>query len=157
MATSLIEFQNQNTNNQQNTQQQTGSTTANTYNPNQTNLQSLLPMLYSQLAGGSIPQSFTDPAAMNAQFNQNFQNTVAPQLAAQYGPGSPQIASQETQGEVNLAGNEYNQGVTNYQNTLSGGTNNAYANTGNNQVGANLTNQSTIQSVLASLIGSGSF
>jgi outer membrane protein TolC len=82
-------------------------------------LQNQLGGAYGNLISGGL-QSFTDPSALLAQYQQQFNNTVAPGLAAQYGAGSPQIASQQNQGLVNLLGNQYNQGISNYLNTLGG-------------------------------------
>lgn len=98
-------------------QNQSTSTNQNLYNQGQQALQGQLPGVYSNLISGGL-QSFTDPTALMNQYNQQFQNTVAPGLAAQYGAGSPQIAAQQNQGMVNLLGNQYNQGISNYLNTL---------------------------------------
>ncbi len=112
------------TNNQTTTQQGvqgSNQTQFNAYNPNQQSLQQNLGGMYQNFLSGQVPTAFTDPSALMAQYNQNFQNSLAPQLAAQYGAGSPQIGSQYNQGMVNLLGNQYNQGFSNYNNALNSG------------------------------------
>lgn len=64
------------------------------------------------LQTGIAPGLQQEIAAENAAFRQNFDTDVAPQLAAQYGAGSPVIGGQEEMGLVNLISNAYqNQGA----------------------------------------------
>ena len=68
---------------------------------------------------GNIPTNFTAPQSVLTAYQQQFQNQVAPGLAAQYGAGSPQIASQQNQGLTSLLGNLYQTGTSNYGNALN--------------------------------------
>jgi hypothetical protein len=114
----------------QTTQNQTGQQSSagsqqqlNAYTPGQQGLQGNLGGLYQSLLGGNIPNSFTNPAAATNAYNTNFQTQVAPQMAAQYGAGSPAIASQQALGLAQMQGNLYNQGVQNYMGALGQGAN----------------------------------
>ena len=115
----------------------------NQFSGGQLNLQNLLPSLYSSFLQGNIPSSFTSPSAPFAAYNSNFQNYVAPGLAAQYGAGSPQIGAQQAMGNQQLAGNLYQQGVSNYGNALSNAGGYGLTPTGYNtqQAGTGTTNQ----------------
>jgi len=93
------------------------------YTPGQQALQGNLGSLYQNILAGQIPSSFTNPQAAINAYNTNFQQSVAPQLAAQYGAGSPQIGSQNALGLAQLQGNLYNTGVQNYLGALGQGTN----------------------------------
>ena len=99
------------------------SATANTYGAGQTALQNQLGGLYSSYLNGQIPSSFTNPQPAINAYNTNFQTSVAPGLAAQYGAGSPVIGSQNALGLAQLQGNLYNTGVQNYTNALTAGSN----------------------------------
>jgi hypothetical protein len=125
-----------------NQQQDQNSTQQNLYGQGQQQLQGQIPGLLSSLVGGGMG-SFTNPQALLAQYNQQFQNTVAPNLAAQYGAGSPQIASQQNQGLVNLLGNQYNTGVSNYTNALNSAGQYGLSSVGSN---TNTTNANASQS-----------
>lgn len=105
----------------QQTAQNTNTSQATSYSPAQQGMQGSLGSMLQQFLSGQVPSSFTDPTALMNQYNQQFNNSLAPQLAAQYGAGSPQIGSQYNQGLVNLLGNQYNQGFSNYSNALGQG------------------------------------
>jgi hypothetical protein len=114
----------------QTTQNQTGQQVntgaqqqLNAYTPGQQGLQGNLGGLYQSLLSGNIPNSFTNPAAATNAYNTNFQTQVAPQMAAQFGAGSPAIASQQALGLAQLQGNLYNTGVQNYMGALGQGSN----------------------------------
>jgi hypothetical protein len=114
----------QTTQNQTAQQANTGTTAQNnTYGVGQTNLQGNLGSLYQSLLGGNIPSSFTNPAAATTAYNSNFQQQVAPGMAATLGAGSPAINSQNALGLAQLQGNLYNTGVQNYSNALGQATN----------------------------------
>jgi hypothetical protein len=86
----------------------------------------------SFLQTGNLPGTLGAPPAETQAYVNNFNQNVAPQLAAQYGAGSPAIASQEALGLSQLAGSEYSQGIS----ALSGAVQNA-ASIGFNAVGQN--------------------
>ena len=140
---------------------QTG-TNMTAYNPAQQGLQSDLGGMYNQLLQGNIPQSFTNPAAATSAYQNNFNQQVAPGIAAQYGGGSNQMASQQALGLSNLQGQLYNTGVSNFMNALGGGSNYAFQGQGNTTGQSNIsaTDTSTTNSnqinplvFLSSLLG----
>ena len=122
------------TGNSSNTGNQAGSTT-NQYGANQQALQSQLPSLYQSLLAGNIPSSFTAPQAAIDNYNQQFQNWTAPQLALKGGAGSPMIAANQAMGLSNLMSNLYQQGVGNYTNALGSANQNAFQAIGANTTG----------------------
>lgn len=70
------------------------------------------------LQTGIAPGLQQEIAAENAAYQQNFNTDVAPQLAAQYGAGSPVIGGQEEMGLVNLISNAYQNQGANYNAAL---------------------------------------
>jgi hypothetical protein len=99
-------------------QQQLGtSTQQNLYGQGQQQLQNQIPGLLSSLVGGGM-SSFTNPQALLAQYQQQWNNVGAPGVAAQFGAGSPQMMSQYNQGLTNLLGNQYNTGIQEYMSAL---------------------------------------
>jgi hypothetical protein len=101
-----------------------GNTLAqNTYSPGQQQLQGNLGNLWQSFLSGNIPSSFTNPQAAINAYNTNFQTSVAPGMAAQYGAGSPAIGSANALGLAQLQGQLYNTGVNNFLGALGGGTN----------------------------------
>lgn len=111
----------------------------NEYTGGQSALEGQLPMMYSKLLQGQVPTSFTSPQVAFDNFDQSFENTEAPQLAAQFGAGSPQLASQLALGNQNMAAQMYQQGLNNYEGALSGGSSNALTavgSSGNSAYGA---------------------
>ena len=126
-----------------NQQGQTAGATANQYTPAQQQLQSQLGGNYSQYMSGQVPTSFTAPPQVIGQYEQEFNNFVAPGLATQYGAGSPQIGEQASFGLGNLLANQYQQGLSNYNNAMSGASNYAMTPVGTQQ--AQNTNQQNVQ------------
>ena len=104
------------------TQAQQG-TNANTFNAGQTALQNNLGGLYGSLAAGNIPTSYTANPNLVGAYETAYNQNVAPGEAAQGGWGSPAIASNNAMGLQALLANQYNTGVSNYQNTLAGASN----------------------------------
>ncbi|MEM0142880.1 MAG: hypothetical protein QXL94_02865 [Candidatus Parvarchaeum sp.] len=114
--------------------QQGGSTQqGDVYNQGQSQLQNELSPYYNNMLAGNVPTSFTEPQAPFTALYNNFVTQTAPTLANQYGAGSPIINSQLALQDSNLAANLYEQGITNYLNTLGSATNNAYTAIGANQ------------------------
>ncbi len=108
---------------------QTGAASAlNQYTQGQQQLQGTLPQtLQSVLSGQSqVPDYFTAPPQVFKAYNDNFQQSVAPGIAAQFGAGSPQMASQQSIGNQNLAANLYQNGQGNYLNYLNSAANVAF-------------------------------
>jgi hypothetical protein len=110
------------------TQATTGSTAGttaqqqaqqNTYTAGQQALQGTATGAAGQfLTTGIAPGLQQEIAAENAAYQQNFNTDVAPQLAAQYGAGSPVIAGQEEMGLVNLIGNAYQNQAAQFNSAL---------------------------------------
>ena len=95
----------------------------NLYGAGQQNLQQQLPNLLSSfLQTGNLPGSFGAPSSVINAYNQNFQQSVAPGLAAQYGAGSPQIGSQQSLGLQQLLSNLYQTQSGNFNNLLNTGS-----------------------------------
>ena len=117
---------------------------ANVYNPQQQALQGGLGGFYNQLLQGNIPSQFTNPQAPMQAYTANFQNTLMPQYAAQYGAGSPAGLSAEAQGMQQLQGQLYNTGVGNFMTALGGAGNYAF-----NPIGGTGTQANTAQTGLA--------
>lgn len=105
---------------------QQAQTQANLYNPQQQGLQGNLGGFYNQLLQGNIPQQFTNPQPAIDAFSANFDNTVAPGIASQFGAGSNVIGSQKALGLQQLQGQLYNTGVGNFMNALGGAGNYAF-------------------------------
>lgn len=106
---------------------------ANVYNPWQQQEQQQAGQAASAfLQTGNLPGTLGAPPAETQAYINNFNQNVAPQLAAQYGAGSPAIASQEALGLSQLAGSEYSQGIS----ALSGAINQE-AGIGFNSIGSN--------------------
>lgn len=101
-------------------QAQTGSQ-LNQYTAGQQQLQSQLPQLLSGVLSGQaqIPPYWTAPQQVFDAYNHNFQHYTAPQIAAQYGAGSPQMGSQMSLGNERLAAELYQGGIGNYLNFLN--------------------------------------
>jgi hypothetical protein len=153
-------------------QQQLGSQAqqqANTYGAGQQALQQQLPsVLSSFLQTGNLPGTFAAPQQVLNAYNSNFQQSVAPGLAAQYGAGSPEIGSQNTLGLQQLLSNLYQTQSGNLNNVLNTGANIGFTpigqtGTGNTSNTANTTqNQTQNQSwqsnnsLLGSLLSSAS-
>lgn len=105
----------------------------NTYTPFQQDLQNEAAKQAGQfLQTGVAPGMDQNLAAQEAAFKQNFNQTVAPQLAAQFGAGSPAIASAESQGLVNLTANAFQNQGSNFNNALGTAGNLAFTATGQN-------------------------
>ena len=118
--------------------------TANVYNPQSAALQTSLPQqLQAFLQTGNLPGNFAAPSQVTQAYNTNFQSQIAPQLAAQYGAGSPQIAGQQALGLQQLLSNLYQTQSNNLNNVLGTGTNLAYSTTG--QLANQLSNQLNTQ------------
>lgn len=109
----------------------------NVYNPQQQGIQGDLGGFYNQMLQGNIPQSFTNPSAPMQAFSANFDNNVAPGLAATYGAGSSAANSQKALAMQQLQGSLYNTGVGNYMNALGGAQNYAFNPIGGTSQGAN--------------------
>lgn len=108
--------------NQSGVQGQSG-TQANTYTPGQQGVQGQLGPLWQSFLQGNIPSSFTTPQAPMNAFVSNYNQNVAPGIAAQYGAGSPVNASNEALQMQQMQGNLYNTGVSNYLSGMAGGSN----------------------------------
>jgi len=93
----------------------------NVYQPWQTALQAQAGGAASNyLTTGQAPSGVTGaPPQLVSAFTDQFNQNVAPQLAAQYGAGSPAIASQLALGLEQLNANTYSTNLNAYQNTLS--------------------------------------
>lgn len=104
----------------------------NTYNAGQLALQGQLPQQYLQALQGQVPQGFTAPQSVIDAWNTNFQNYIAPGIAATKGAGSPAIASQQSMGLQQLLANMYQQGQSNYSNILGQSSQYAMNPTGQN-------------------------
>ena len=121
--------------------QGTGQTNqANTYLPWQQQLQGQVGQAEGNLLSGNVPTSFTNPQAATSQYMNNFNQYVAPELAAQYGAGSPAIGASLSSGLTNLASQTYEQGISNYGNAVSAAATPALTPTG--QTGAQAQQQS---------------
>lgn len=160
MATYLPQIQDTNATTLQNQQQNTNTTgsqrqstnqtsanqsqgaQANVYNPEQDQLQQLAAKQAAQyLQTGVAPGVDASLAAQSAAFKQNFNQMVAPQMAAQYGAGSPAIASAEAQGLVNLTSDVYKNQGSQFNSALGTAAGMAYTPTGS--VDANKANASS--------------
>ncbi len=85
-------------------QQTTTANNANTYAPGAQAVQGSASSLLQQiLAGGSPPENFGLTQGAYDQYNRNFNQTVAHQLAAQFGAGSATIPMAQMQGLQDLA------------------------------------------------------
>jgi hypothetical protein len=102
----------------------------NTYLPWQQQLQSQVAGAEGNLLAGNVPTSFTNPQAATQAYMNNFNQYVAPELASQYGAGSPAIGASLNSGLTNLAATEYQQGLQNYSNVLGGAQSAALTPTG---------------------------
>lgn len=92
----------------------------NTYQPWQTGLQAQA----GQAAGnflqtGNLPGTFGAPPQVTQAYIDNFNRSVAPQLAAQYGAGSPAIGSQLALGLEQLQAQVYQNQSANFSNALN--------------------------------------
>jgi hypothetical protein len=90
----------------------------------------------SFLQTGNLPGTLGAPPAETQAYINNFNQNVAPQLAAQYGAGSPAIASQEALGLSQLAGSEYSQGISALSGAIGQEANIGFNAIGSNQAGA---------------------
>lgn len=105
--------------------------TANTYSPFQQELQQEAAGQAGQfLATGIAPGVQQELDAQKAAYMQNFNESVAPQLAAQYGAGSPAIGSQLAQGLVSLTSDVYQNQAGQFNSALGTAGNLAYNATG---------------------------
>jgi len=103
---------------------------SNTYLPWQSGLQSQVAGAEGNLLAGNVPTSFTNPQASVQAYENNFNQYVAPELASQYGAGSPAIGATESSGLTNLAAQNYQSGISNYSNVLAGAQSAALTPTG---------------------------
>jgi hypothetical protein len=103
---------------------------ANTYLPWQQQMQGQVAGAQSNLLAGNVPTSLTNPQASTQAYMQNFNQYVAPELAAQYGAGSPAIGASLSSGLTNLAAQNYQAGVSNYQNAINSAQTGALTPTG---------------------------
>lgn len=94
--------------------------TQNQYGAGQEALQGQLGGLYQNLLAGQVPTQFTQNPNLIGQYNTQFSQNVAPQLAIQGGAGNPQIASNYVQGLQSLLANQYNIGIGQYMQALGG-------------------------------------
>jgi hypothetical protein len=108
-----------NANTTQNSQGTGQSQQSNTYLPWQQQLQGQLGQAEGNLLSGNVPSSYTNPQAATSAYMNNFNQYVAPELAAQYGAGSPAIGASLNSGLTNLAAQTYQQGFSNYGNAVS--------------------------------------
>lgn len=103
----------------------------NTYSPFQQQLQGEAANQAGQyLATGVAPGTQASLDAQTAAYEQNFKQNVEPQLAAQYGAGSPAIAAEESQGLVNLTSNVFQNQGSQFNAALGTAGNLAYNATG---------------------------
>jgi hypothetical protein len=105
-------------------------------------------MLAASLSGQQIPSWMTAPPEAFKAYNDAFNQYVAPNIAAQFGAGSPQIGRQQMMGNEQLAANLYQNGVTNWLAYLGNAENFAMTPVGqstNNQFNQNWQNQSEVQ------------
>lgn len=103
----------------------------NTYQPFQQALQGeTAQSLGKYIQSGDLPSDWSMPSVLSQAYNQNFNQSVAPGLAAQYGAGSPAIASAQAQGLVNLEAQSYQNQQQNYQSALGQAGNIAFTPTG---------------------------
>jgi hypothetical protein len=152
---------------QQNAQSQSQGLNRNVYTPEQQALQNqLLNHLGGYISGQTqVPAYMTAPPQVFQAYNDAFQKSVAPGIAAQYGAGSPQIGAQQSFGNEQLAAQLYQSGLTNWLAGLGLAGNLAYNSVGQNsaaqgnqnnqQNGANVGLSSTQygQSLLGLLLG----
>jgi hypothetical protein len=118
--------------------QSTNATQANQYTPGQQALQAQLNSAYGNLLSGNIPSSYTSNPNLVGAYTSAFNQSEAPSLALQGGAGSPQLQSNYALGLQNLLSNQYNTGVSEYQNSLAGATSPAYSAVGS-QSGSGVT------------------
>lgn len=142
-----------------NTNQQstgTGQTNQqNTYLPWQQQVQGEVGQAENNLLSGNVPTSFTNPQAATQAYMNNFNEYVAPELASEYGAGSPAIGASLNSGLTNLAAQTYQQGFANYGNAISGAANTgltATGQTGQQQQQQSGTAQTTQEQSLTDLI-----
>jgi len=86
----------------------------NTYLPWQQSAQGNLGAAANNILTGNVPTSYTNPQQTTQAYMNNFNQYVAPELAAQYGAGSPAIGASLNSGLTNLAAQNYEQGLANY-------------------------------------------
>jgi hypothetical protein len=117
---------------------QQGSQT-NTYLPWQQQLQGQVGQAQENMLSGNVPTSFTNPQATTQAYMDNFNQYVAPELAAQYGAGSPAIGATLSSGLTNLAATNYEQGISNYGNAINSAAGTALTPTGQTSAGTQAT------------------
>jgi hypothetical protein len=118
-----------------------GQQQQNQYGAGQQALQQQLPGTLSNfLQTGNLPGTFAAPPQVLSAYQSNFNQMVAPQLAAQYGAGSPVLGSQETMGLQQLLSNLYQTQSNNFNNDLNTGANIAF-----NAIGSNANTQQAQQ------------
>jgi len=108
---------------------------ANTYNASQLAAQGQLGQQYSDYLQNGIPQSFAAPQAELNAYQQQFQNLVAPGIAAQQGGGAAGIGMSNTLGLSQLLGSLYNTQSQNYLTGLGQEQQMAYTPIGNTYSG----------------------
>ena len=116
--------------------QQTSGTGAaqNTYTPAQQQLQQEAANAATQfLQTGNLPGTFADPPSVINAYMENFNQNIAPELAAQYGAGSPEIGSQMAIGLEQLQAQLYQTQSSNFNNALNTIGNQAYTPVGQTQ------------------------
>ena len=107
---------------------------ANQYNAGQMALQNQLSgTLSNYLSTGNTPSGFTNNPAAVQNLNNQLNNQTNPAIAAQFGAGSPQIGAQDALAQTNLAAQNYQFGVSAYQQALGGASNMAYTPIGQTQ------------------------
>lgn len=127
----------------------TAGTTANNnvYTPGQEALQNTANQQAGQfLTTGIAPGVQQELNAESAAYMQNFDQNVAPGLAAQYGAGSPAIGSELATGLQQLTGNVYQNQAQNFNSALGTAGNlayNAVGNTGQSTTASNAATNST--------------
>jgi len=134
-------------NNQTTGQQSTNANQANTYTGAQQTAQGQAGQAYSNLLNGNVPQSLTEPSQLISAYTNQYNQNVAPQVAAQFGNGSPQNAAQYSMGLQNMLANQYNTGVSQYGSAAAGASAYGLTPTGQTQAGNASTLGTTDQNV----------
>lgn len=121
------------------------------FTPIQQALQGQAGQMAGGLATGDISQNFGLPQSVYDAAMFNFNKYQAPQLAAQYGAGSPTINSAMQELQLQLAGQSGQQAMGNYINAYDAAARYAFSPTGN----MTSNNQIQTQNTQANNTGSG--
>jgi hypothetical protein len=121
-------------------------TTAGIYSPQQQAAQGTTgTAITNYLNTGILPGNFGNDAQQDAAYNSAYQQYVAPQLAAQYGAGSPAIGAQEAQGLQQLNANLYSTQLGAFNNATNQAMSYGFTPTGTTNTGTESANQSGTQ------------